>query len=220
MNSKHYLAFTLLLTSKKGQMVLKRNLSSSSRRILFPFNHCGLIKILQNCSHCSILIKVCVLNKISILKVKHCWISFAEYLLYYRTQRAWAVTQLCPTLCNPMGHSQPGSSIHRNFPGKNTGAGCHFLLQGIFPTQELNQQLLLVPTLAGRSFTTLPPGKPYRYYNVSFNPRNKPAEEGSKSYDISTMKRTIWLMGKSEKIYPTVKTKIKKIFLTINLKYC
>ena len=29
-----------------------------------------------------------------------------------------------------------------NFPGKNTGGGCHFLLQGIFPTQGLNLQLL------------------------------------------------------------------------------
>ena len=27
-------------------------------------------------------------------------------------------------------------------PGKNTGVGCHFLLQGIFPTQELNLGLL------------------------------------------------------------------------------
>ena len=27
-------------------------------------------------------------------------------------------------------------------PGKNTGTGCHFLLQGIFPTQGLNQHLL------------------------------------------------------------------------------
>ena len=25
-----------------------------------------------------------------------------------------------------------------DFPGKNTGVGCHFLLQGIFPTQRLN----------------------------------------------------------------------------------
>ena len=25
-----------------------------------------------------------------------------------------------------------------NFPGKNTGLGCHFLLQGIFPVQGLN----------------------------------------------------------------------------------
>ena len=28
------------------------------------------------------------------------------------------------------------------FPGKNTGVDCHFLLQGIFPTQELNPGLL------------------------------------------------------------------------------
>ena len=26
-----------------------------------------------------------------------------------------------------------------DFPGKNTGVGCHFLLQGLFPTQGLNQ---------------------------------------------------------------------------------
>ena len=29
-----------------------------------------------------------------------------------------------------------------DFPGKNTGAGCHFLLQGIFPTQGSNLGLL------------------------------------------------------------------------------
>ena len=27
-------------------------------------------------------------------------------------------------------------------PGQNTGVGCHFLLQGIFPTQGLNWGLL------------------------------------------------------------------------------
>ena len=35
--------------------------------------------------------------------------------------------QLCPTLCSPMNYSLPGSSVHGIFPGKNTGAGCHFL---------------------------------------------------------------------------------------------
>ena len=30
-------------------------------------------------------------------------------------------------------------------PGKSTGAGCHALLQGIFPTQELNPRLLCLP---------------------------------------------------------------------------
>ena len=29
-----------------------------------------------------------------------------------------------------------------NFPGKNSGVGCHFLLQGIFPTQGLNPGVL------------------------------------------------------------------------------
>ena len=29
-----------------------------------------------------------------------------------------------------------------DFPGKNTGVGCHSLLQGIFPTQGLNSGLL------------------------------------------------------------------------------
>ena len=28
-----------------------------------------------------------------------------------------------------------------DFPGKSTGVGCHFLLQGIFPTQESNSAL-------------------------------------------------------------------------------
>ena len=34
------------------------------------------------------------------------------------------------------------SCQERNFPGKSTGAGCHFLFQGICPTQRLNQSLL------------------------------------------------------------------------------
>ena len=50
--------------------------------------------------------------------------------------------QSCPILCDPMDYSLPGSSIHGIFPGKNTGVGCHFLLQEIFPTQGLNLGLL------------------------------------------------------------------------------
>ena len=50
--------------------------------------------------------------------------------------------RLCPTLCNPMDCSLPGSSIHEESPGKNTGVGGHALLQGIFPTQGSNLGLL------------------------------------------------------------------------------
>ena len=48
------------------------------------------------------------------------------------------VPQLCPTLCDPTDCSLPGSSVHEDSPGKNTGVGCHALLQGIFPIQGLN----------------------------------------------------------------------------------
>ena len=51
------------------------------------------------------------------------------------------VAQLCPALCNPMYCSLPGSPVHGDSPGKNTGVGCHALLQGIFPTQGLNPGL-------------------------------------------------------------------------------
>ena len=51
------------------------------------------------------------------------------------------VTQWCPTLCDPMDCSPPGSSVHGDLPGKNTGVGCHALLQGIFPTQRSNPGL-------------------------------------------------------------------------------
>ena len=49
-----------------------------------------------------------------------------------------AHAQSCPTLCNSMDCSLPGSSVHGNFLAKNTGAACHFLLQRIFLTQGLN----------------------------------------------------------------------------------
>ena len=47
------------------------------------------------------------------------------------------VAQLCLTLCDPMDCSPPGSFVHGDSPGKNTGVGCHALLQGIFPTSSI-----------------------------------------------------------------------------------
>ena len=37
-----------------------------------------------------------------------------------------------------MDYSPPGSSVQGDSPGKNTGVGCHALLQGIFATQGSN----------------------------------------------------------------------------------
>ena len=52
--------------------------------------------------------------------------------------RVCLVAQSRLTLCDPVDCSPLGSSAHGDSPGKNTGVGCHALLQGIFLTQELN----------------------------------------------------------------------------------
>ena len=60
-------------------------------------------------------------------------------------------------------------------PGKNTGIGCHFLLQGIYPNQGSNLSLLSL--IAGGFFTTEPSGKPslpladWEYMSVTYVPR-------------------------------------------------
>ena len=49
-------------------------------------------------------------------------------------------------------------------PGKNTGVGCHTLLQGIFPTQGLNPLLGFMRWQAESLPLTEPQRKPNLYY--------------------------------------------------------
>ena len=56
---------------------------------------------------------------------------------------ACSVAQQCSALCDPMNCSPPDVCLW-DFPGKNTGVGHHFLLQGIFLTQGQNLHLLLL----------------------------------------------------------------------------
>ena len=46
------------------------------------------------------------------------------------------VAQLCPTLCDPIHCSPPGSSVHGDSPGKNTGVGCHAFLHLFIPSNS------------------------------------------------------------------------------------
>ena len=52
------------------------------------------------------------------------------------------VAQSRLTLCKPMGCSLPGSSVHGILKARILEWGSHFLLQGIFLTQESNLGLL------------------------------------------------------------------------------
>ena len=52
-----------------------------------------------------------------------------------RKERKWSHSVVSDSLWP----QEPTRLLHLwDFPGKNTGVGCHFLLQGIFPTQGLN----------------------------------------------------------------------------------
>ena len=52
------------------------------------------------------------------------------------------VAQLCPTLSQPRGLYPTRLLCPWDSSGKNPGVPCHFLLQGIFPTQGSNFHLL------------------------------------------------------------------------------
>ena len=43
------------------------------------------------------------------------------------------VAKSCLTLCDPTDHSLPDSFVYGDSPDKNTGVGCHALLQGNLP---------------------------------------------------------------------------------------
>ena len=79
---------------------------------------------------------------------------------------------LWPIDCNP-----PGSSVYGDSLGKNTGVGCHALLQGIFPIQGSNPGL--PPTLQASLYNLSHQGNPrilewvaYPFSRGSSRPRN------------------------------------------------
>ena len=75
------------------------------------------------------------------------------------------LSHLVVSLCDSMDSSLPGSSVPGDSPGKNTGVGCHTLLQGIFPTQGLNPCLLHLLHCQVDSLPWAPPGKPLEMFN-------------------------------------------------------
>ena len=88
----------------------------------------------------------CISWRVSVKKYMN---SKGFLLLQLQIQRSYSfccvlflVAQSYLTICDPIDCSPPGSSVHGDSSGKNTGVGCHALLQGIFPTQGSNPGLL------------------------------------------------------------------------------
>ena len=69
------------------------------------------------------------------------------YLIYYLNNAAAKSCQSCPTLCDPIDSSPPGSRTWDS-PGKHTGVGWHFLLQCVKVKSLSRVQLLATPWTA------------------------------------------------------------------------
>ena len=114
---------------------------------------------------CSLAVCIPTLERVPILPSHH----LLQRLVWTQTPLlsaewrvcACSVAQSCPTLCDPMDCSPPGSSVYEIFQARNTGVGCHFLLQGIFPTQESNLCLLHSLHWQVDSLPLAPPGNPW-----------------------------------------------------------
>ena len=75
--------------------------------------------------------------------------------------------------------------LSMKFPGKNTGMGFHFLLQGIFLTQGSNLHLLCFLNCQSRSLPAKPPGKTLGYLT-----------EGQDEWNVTESYRsTLWYRG-------------------------
>ena len=75
--------------------------------------------------------------------------------MYNITAAAAKSFQSCPTLCDPIDSSPPGSPCPWDSQGKNTGVGCHFLLQCTKVKNE-SEVAQLCPTLSDPMDCSLP----------------------------------------------------------------
>ena len=73
--------------------------------------------------------------------------------------------QSCPTLCDPIDGSPPGSPPPWDSLGKNTGMGCHFLLQCMKVKSE-SEVAQLYPTLSNPMDCSLPGSSVHGIFQV------------------------------------------------------
>ena len=69
------------------------------------------------------------------------WLFKRLWFLSYAKEMKWKALS-CVWFLRPHGLEYTRLLCPWDPPGKNTGVGCHFLLQGIFPIQESNRSLL------------------------------------------------------------------------------
>ena len=75
------------------------------------------------------------------------FVCLPHFVVYY----VCLVVQSYLTLCDATDYSPPGSSVHGDSPGKNTGVGCRVLLP---PGSSQSKDWIQISCTAGRFFTS------------------------------------------------------------------
>ena len=109
-------------------------------------------------------IKETVSFTITTQRIKYLGINLPEEAKDQHYDCCCLVAQSCPTLCNPMDCSPPGSSL-LGILQQESWTGWPFLLPGNLPDPGIKLAPPVSPALAGRFFTTEPPGKHYLVLN-------------------------------------------------------
>ena len=78
---------------------------------------------------------------------------YTSLFIFFNVYTRAKLLQSCPTLCNTVDCSPPGSSVCGYSPGKNIEVGCHALLQGTFPTQGSKPRLFYLLHCVGEGPT-------------------------------------------------------------------
>ena len=117
-----------------------------------------------------------------------------------------------------------------NSPGKNTGVGCHFLLQGIFPTQGSNPCFLhlangiagsLPLSHLGRLFSKSPKVNANFYVNVTWGPKTLDDLSIGKRWHVSVLRFKPRTESKTSVLWshkPCLKME-DRVFSTLNCRY-
>ena len=92
-------------------------------------------------------------------QVKLLWDDTIKYWYPKKVKVKVLVSQSCLTLCDSMDCEPPGSSVHGILQARILN-GLPFPSPGYLPDPGSNPASLASPALAGRFFTTAPPGKP------------------------------------------------------------
>ena len=108
-----------------------------------------------------------------------------------------------------------------DFPGKNTGVGCYFILQGTFLTQGLNPSLLHLLHWQAGSLPAEPPGKPREGMPILFFLFSFPSWELVRKNSLSRQPVHLLLQGSSPcKMLEMKEKRNKGVWLIVDTFHC